>query len=255
MIEGIKNILQSDLLERYILGEATPEERIRVDILRIDYREIRERLEQLELDLEKNHVSQSNHPPLGTKDAVIKSLKQIDTLDPALNINGSSQWFNKFWLGIAASFFVGAAMVGFTMRSNMNDMRSANEQLSNEMAVLKDNCQQIANQYAFVSSPNTTPIVLENISTGAYQAVVYWNETEKSSMLRCLSLPQLQEDQTYQIWADVNNEMLSIGTFSSGEEIIALGYYEDATSLNITIEPNGGSDHPTLATLTASKRI
>ena len=69
------------------------------------------------------------------------------------------------------------------------------------------------------------------------------------------SLPKLKGDKTYQIWADVDNEMLSIGTFSNSEELIALGYYDDATSLNITVEPKGGSDHPTLSTLTASKAI
>ncbi len=255
MIEGIDKILNSDLLQRYITGDVTPTERIKVDMLRVDYREIRERLKELEYQLEQDHISQAITPPEGTKDCVIKALNPEAKTGIPKTSTTSRQLGNKSWLAVAASFLVGAAVVGFTLTKNNRSLQKQNTQLSADLTALTDACNIINEQYAFINAPETTPIVLENINSGDYQAVVYWNDTKQASYLRCLNLPKLDSGKTYQIWADVNHKMLSLGTFSSGKELIALGYYDHATSLNITVEPWGGSDQPTLETLTAVKTI
>jgi len=74
-------------------------------------------------------------------------------------------------------------------------------------------------------------------------------------MLRVIELPGIQSDQTYQLWADVDGDMLSLGTFDAALAIIdaiPMDYLDRATSLNITVEPKGGSKHPTVSTLTAN---
>ena len=255
MIEGIEDILKSDLLQRYVIGDITTEERIKVDMLRIDSRQVRQRLKEIEFNIEQQHTAQALSPPPGSKKCVMKSLNPSQEELDVKTERSFGEIFNQAWIGIAASFLIGAAAVGLAMKSTNRVLKKENIQLVADYKVLSDECEAISMQYAFINAPSTTPIVLENISSGAYQAVVYWNESVKASYLKCLNLPKLKGSQTYQIWADVDNEMLSIGTFSKSEEFIALGYYDDAKSLNITVEPKGGSDHPTLSTLTASKVI
>ena len=52
--------------------------------------------------------------------------------------------------------------------------------------------------------------------------------------------------------------MLSLGIFDAVkllQEAVPMNYLANATSLNITVEPAGGSEHPTVSTLTASRAI
>jgi anti-sigma-K factor RskA len=53
------------------------------------------------------------------------------------------------------------------------------------------------------------------------------------------------------MWSDVNGEMINMGTLGTDNELVSLKYIENAESLNITIEPAGGSgsDHPTVEEL------
>ncbi len=51
------------------------------------------------------------------------------------------------------------------------------------------------------------------------------------------------------MWADVDGEMISMGLLPTDKELIALTYIDKAASLNITIEPKGGNDHPTVERL------
>ena len=51
------------------------------------------------------------------------------------------------------------------------------------------------------------------------------------------------------MWSDVDGEMINMGTLAPNQELIPLKYIEKAESLNITIEPVGGNDHPTVEDL------
>ncbi len=62
-------------------------------------------------------------------------------------------------------------------------------------------------------------------------------------------LPQLDADHDYQMWADVDGEMIDMGVIPKNKELIAMTYINNAESLNITIEPAGGNDHPTVERL------
>jgi anti-sigma-K factor RskA len=74
--------------------------------------------------------------------------------------------------------------------------------------------------------------------------------------LRVNELPELPEGQCYQMWADVDGEMLSLGVLPADTTgLIAWNFLADAESLNVTIEPEGGSDHPDVSKLVANVGI
>ncbi len=220
MIEGIEDKLKSDLLQRYVIGDITKEERIKVDMLITDSCQVTQRQREIEFNLEQRHNAQAMFPPPGTKECVMKSLNSSQE-KLGLKIEKSfGEIFNQAWIGIAASFLIGAAAAGLAMKSTNRVLKEENIQLVANFKALSDECEAINKKYAFINAPSTTPIVLENISSRAYKAVVYWNESETASYLKCLNRPKLKGDQTYQIWVDVDNKMLSIGTFSKSEELL-----------------------------------
>ena len=72
---------------------------------------------------------------------------------------------------------------------------------------------------------------------------------DKKVMVNTSQLSELDAQHDYQMWADVEGEMINMGVINTEEPLIAMTYIEDAESLNVTIEPKGGSDHPTVSRL------
>lgn len=254
MIEGINDIINSGLLERYVEGDVSIEERLKVDMLKVDHREIKDRLQQIEIQLEQDHLKQSIIPPKGTKEAIIKRLGNDNLAATQHPIKKELEGF-KSWLSIAASVLLSVGIVWFIMDNSLQEARASEEELTAKLMMLEKECNAKSLKYAFINDPYTKPVLLNNVNDQSYEAVVYWNENKQASYLRSVDLKKLKDDQIYQIWADVEGEMISIGTFLPGDDLIAIDYLPNATSLNITIEPKGGSMHPTLSTLTASNSI
>lgn len=255
MIEGIKDIISSGILERYATGDASIEERLKVDMLKVDHREIRDRISEIELEIEQQHLASGITPPLGTKEAIIRKLNSPDK-ELEVNQGLKKEWDGfKSWLSIAAAVLISVTAVWALMSSDIEKLEKENENLISKLSVLERECDEQSLKYVLLNDKSTQPILLQNINDQRPQAIAYWNTELQSSLLRTVDLPQLPADKIYQIWADVNGEMISVGLFTPQDDMIRINYLAQATSLNITIEPVGGSKHPTLSTLTASKSI
>ena len=75
---------------------------------------------------------------------------------------------------------------------------------------------------------------------------------DKQDLLDAEGLPELDADHDYQLWADVEGEMIDMGVIAANDPTQVMNYIPMAESMNITIEPKGGSDHPTVSNLIAS---
>ncbi len=245
-MDHIDDILSSDLLERYVLGKTTSEERMKVDLLKVEHKTIRQELKKLE---------SSNATP----ECIIKNISgqepsTITSTNNYKNISRLSSWWK-----LAAGFILGIAGTCLVMNSQPN---SHNEELAEaeaDMIKLEKNYEELNLQYTFINHAATTPYLLINkYSNKESKVIVYWNDDLQKSQLRVIELPSINKDQTYQLWADVDGEMQSLGVFDPTNAIvdgIEMNYLANASSLNITVEPKGGSQHPTLTTLTASVSI
>jgi anti-sigma-K factor RskA len=118
-------------------------------------------------------------------------------------------------------------------------------------------CESREEIIAFLKDPQTQPVVLtETAANTEAAALVYWNKVSKKAMLNPFNLPKLPDDQQYQMWVDVDGKMISIGLISQDLfKYQDLVFLENAASLNVTIEPKGGSKEPTVSRLVASRVI
>jgi len=82
--------------------------------------------------------------------------------------------------------------------------------------------------------------------------VAYVNPVKKLSYLNVSNLPNLPKNQCYQMWAEVNGEMLNLGIIKEADQkLLALPYSDNAVGY-ITIEPEGGNDSPTVENIVAN---
>ena len=71
-----------------------------------------------------------------------------------------------------------------------------------------------------------------------------------------MNLPALTDDEDYQLWADIDGEMVSVGILKAPKNgPRELNFLKNAESLNITIEPKGGSNHPNVARLVSTEKV
>jgi len=258
MMDHVDDILASDLLERYVLGDVSHMEREKVEMLRIDHRIVREKLDELESTMEKVALGNAIKAPAGTRECIMKSINGQDTAavqaDPASTSPSSSNW----WMYIAAAS-IAALSTWMLMRSQVKTHESTISEQEAEILDLRKSCDKLNEMYAYLNHGGTTPYLLDGTAFNKEsQVIVYWNEDLQQSMLKVIELPGITADQTYQLWADVDGHMLSLGTFDAAlaiNDAIPVDYLDSASSLNITVEPEGGSEHPTIATLTASIAI
>ena len=242
----INDILQSDLLERYAIGNVSDAERNRVVELKAKHPEIASELEKIELALERMALDHAIAPPV---------LLKADILNIPKSAQHNLRTPIKKWLGFAASLLTMGLIVYGVMNTRLSERKNEISRLESKYKELEENCTSISSQYAFLNDAKSLPITL-SAADSDNRVVVYWNEDQEKSLMRIVDLPQLENSETYQLWADVNGKMLDLGIFDSeSEELIAMGFYDKATSLNITIEPAGGSDHPTVSRLVLSQAI
>ena len=110
---------------------------------------------------------------------------------------------------------------------------------------------EIANEnFRSINNPDVIPFVLlgNQIAPDA-KAVAYVNHATKKVVVKPQGLPDLSTDKTYQMWADVDGEMIDMGVIPTDTDLVAMKYIDEAESLNITIEPAGGNDQPTVENL------
>lgn len=251
MKNDIKIFLESDLLERYLIGDTTSEESLRTEHFIEKYADVREQYAILEENLEKFATSYSVKLPKGTKETILKSI-------PRKNNGRSLYRLYFFAASIAAVLF---AAVSITLWSQNRMLLEENSIVSSEILSLKDDVlaaneklQDIKNQFVVLNNAETRKYVLRgNDRAKKLQTVAYINPVQKLSMINVQSLPELPGEQVYQMWADVDGEMVSLGVLQKDEtKFIPVPFRADAKGFNITIEPKGGNDHATIENTVAN---
>lgn len=257
-----EHILNSDILEQYILGLTTAEENKLVEEYASVYPEIQERIDALRYTMEEYAKQYSTPPPKGLKENIISEIEQLEKNSA---IQATSMPASRNWLAIAAcaaTLFFG--FLAFQFYSDAQQIDQKLSQLESEYQEFQTACQQIQNQqaeqqklFALLKDEQTVPVHLSGTSLAPdAQAIVYWNGKNKKAYLNAVNLPPPPKDKQYQIWADVKGEMVNMGIFDNDRENLqAVNFIEEAESLNITLEPKGGSEHPTVALLFVNGKV
>lgn len=137
--------------------------------------------------------------------------------------------------------------------SNLSTLQSQTSRLQSQVDNLTSEFRLTSNRFESINNPDVIPLVLygnQKASNG--KAVAYINHKSQLVLVNPKGLPELPKDKTYQMWSDVNGEMIDMGVVPTDKDLVTLKYIENAESLNLTIEPVGGSEHPTVEELVSN---
>ncbi len=249
MIEKIKTFLDSDVLERYLLEDTTELETLQAERYIAMYPEVRKVYNELQDNLESYAKLYAVETPNGLKEKIVARIRSEKA--------GRKKFFRY---AMAASFIaVLFATASFFFWDQNQSLQEENTMVSNKIKLLEENMKQqledVRNQFIVLNNPQTKRYnVNGNTKAKELKAVAYINPVKKLSYINVKKLPNLPEDQCFQMWAEVNGEMLNLGILeqaTNNENLMALPYAKNAVGY-ITIEPKGGNENPTVENIVAN---
>ena len=253
-----KEIIESGKLEMYVCGALPPDEALEVEEAIETYPEVKREAELIEESL--LHLAETVSPTLQAMTwsnilNAIKNGKNVDnTKVRGLNLSAITGW-------AAAILFMGGIM---WMLKKTNDLNNSLKVTTTENIVLKEGKTTVENQLTETSE------ILEVLRSKDYQAYtlpgnqavapqafakVYFNKKDNVAYIDTNGLPAPPRGKVYQVWS-LKMEPLtptSVGLISlenqTSEGIYKFVNFPDPEAFGITLEPEGGSETPTLSQL------
>ena len=249
-----KYILAHGILEQYVLGELSTSQQQQVEKALLTDAELQKRLYEVELSFEQLAFDNAMDVPPDVKLSLLGDISKSNVK------NAIYQPFNRSYIAIAAAvaalFSIGLIYMYSEMQSvkeQLQVVEQENQNLKNSMQTLNASLDETTKRYAVINNPETEKYVLRGNDRMPDATIIgYVNDVTKTVIVNTEKLPNLDDQHDYQMWADVEGVMINMGLLKEGEDMLAMTYIENAESLNITIEPIGGSDHPNVAQLVTS---
>ncbi|GAA4274936.1 anti-sigma factor [Aquimarina gracilis] len=251
-------IKDNGILEQYLLGELSKDQRIEIENILKEDQQLREYFNKIEDDFEKLAFENAITPPTHVKKSILNSINENslsskDTHVIAINKNNNRSLYLSIAASLAVLFMLSSGWLYNQWQDSKNNLQIIQDEtldLRNRLVLLEENLKETNAWYTAINNPNTIQLMLKgNEISPTSTAITYVNHKDKTVILNPKGLAKLDKDKTYQMWADVDGVMIDMGVIPSDEEMIAMKYIENAESINITIEPEGGNDHPTVERL------
>ncbi|KAB7529494.1 RNA polymerase subunit sigma-70 [Flagellimonas olearia] len=249
MKEKVKIFLDSDTLEKYLLGDTTKEETLKAERYITMYPEVRETYNELQDNLETFAKMYARKTPEGLKEIIVTSARKEKMV---------RRRFYRYAVAASVAIMLFAGSSVFFWNQNKS-LQQENTLVTNKIKYLEDNMknqlEDMRNQFIVLNNPDTKKYAVNGKREGKeLKAIAYINPVKKLSYINVSNVPNLPENKCFQMWAEVNGELVNLGVikqFDEKDKLLALPYADKAVSY-ITVEPKGGNTSPSVENIVAN---
>lgn len=246
-------ILKHGILEQYLFGELNADEQLQVERVLNSDADLKNEFTILEANFEKMAFENAIHPPKEVKTNLMQNIKASQPKIIPLRKADTFKTYLYIASGVAACLLIGTIWMFSQLNKADQQLQIAKEKnllLHEDIKRLTSNLEYATKYFEIVNSPDTKQYILTgNDLAPTAKVVSYVNHKSKSVIINTKELPKLDAEHDYQMWADVDGVMIDMGVINKEADLLAMNYIDNAESLNITIEPAGGNDHPTVSRL------
>ena len=251
---NIKEYISSGVVESYVLGLLTAQERFEFEQYCEAYPELKAARDAFELAVEKQAMENAVSPPANVKEKVFSAIQQrpvsntskIVSMEPTIRRSAGLRW-------MAAASIILFLVTGYFAYKLYNQ----NKDLNNSLKSLQVKVDQMEEYHKIMSDPNVAVVNMVAMTPAKASASIYWDSTSSDVYLLIKNMPQLPSDKQYQLWSIMNgqNGQLqpnSLGLFDVGENqkiILKMSNVKKADAFAITIERRGNTEGPNLKQL------
>ncbi len=230
-------LLNSGLLEEYVLGLCPEEVAVEIEQLAEADPEVRQMIRRLKS---------------GVHDYCKKTQKSV-SLRKKSRLSGKVSAFSKTILGMTGIVALGFAILTIHFYSKTQELRSQNDRLLAAFDNEKEHWEARVNEsvqmqslHHLLTHRNTKQIQLVSVDNkNTTDCLIYWNDRERNAMMHILELPPPPNGWCYKVWADSAGKMVDMGIIHLSRRWHELPYLPNISAINITMEPQASELAPT----------
>ncbi len=258
---NIQDYISSGIVESYVLGLASPEERVEFESLCVQYPELVAARTNFELSLEKQLLRDAPAAPRDLKQTVMNLVNDQSSINQTKIITMQTSNANRGssslrWVAAASVIlFLGFGFLAYKYYSQVENLKKENS----TMAAEKESNDSTFNQLAIenklmkevMDNPNVAAVNMVPTTPGNPSASIYWDSTNSNVFMVVKNMPKLPSDKQYQLWALIDGKPKDLGLFDVGDKkvILKMNNTQKADAFAITIENRGNTGGPNLQQL------
>ncbi len=256
------------MLEAYVLGQLTDQEKSVVENNVERYPELRDELARVEDTQEKLLMRMAVNPPLDLKasilsqidDEEIKKEKEPEPKPAPVVVMTPSPRVN-LWKYATAACVALALVAGYlassyhrqwqSSQSELKSLMAENEAIAKSYNTVNRRIGAIERQLKIIGNPSFLRVVMNGTETSPRSsASVYWNKSTSEVFINIHALKELAANEQFQLWAIVDGKPVDAGVFDRHiGAVIKMRNVPNASAFAVTVEPRGGSVNPTLSNM------
>lgn len=259
-------VIESGLLESYVLGSASTEEISLVRELCRKHPELLEEIEAIEQSLMDLSAGRAPQISNGLKEKIASQLNFTSgssapeaKVISAKEVSGRTNLY-KFGMAASLLLFVTSLVYNVLLNQKLSEVRGELAQLNadrtimaQDMLIQEANLKAMNEEIQVIAHPMVKTVALKGMnSLDKQSAMVHWNTETEEVYFNASALPQSPENKQYQLWAIVDGKPVDIGmidTASVTNVFLKMKSIKGAQAFAVTIEKMGGSPVPTMETM------
>ena len=250
-----EELITSGLLEMYVVGALPPSETTEVQEAVETFPEVKKEVEDLESSL--INLAEAVSPTLSAMvwSYILARIDKVRTLQ-----TGRTNWAAISGWAAAILCILGIFWMlkqNNQLQDDIQTTSTKNAELNSQMDSTRAELADANEVLDVLRSKDYTAYTLPGNEAVAPQAFakVYYNKKDKIAYIDSKGLPQAPRGKVYQVWSVIMQPLTprSIGLLGTGAQIETNMYQfvnvPDAEAFGITLEPEGGSQTPTMSQL------
>jgi len=254
---NIKEYISSGVVEGYVLGLLTAQERFEFEQYCEAYPELKEARTAFELALEKQAMENSIIPPADLRQKIASKIFDENKTAPVIPIQatppGKFNWA-KFVAAASVILLVGAIWWSMNLKNENDKLKSDNVALQNDLKNSQDSIAQIIAGANHIQKEGMKMVGLNGTANSPRSfATVYWDTASHDVYLLVNNLPKPPSDEHYQLWAllKTNNQLqtIDLGMLQLSQkplQVYKMTNAREAQAFAITLEKKDGNPDPNL---------
>lgn len=243
------------MVESYVLGLLTAQERFEFEQYCETYPELREARDSFERSIEKQAMQNALVPPESVKERVWAAIQEKSSSNTSKIVSMEPTTARKpasyGWLAAASVIlFIVAGYFAYTFYDK-------NQKLNDSVKTLEFKMKEMETLQEMMKDPNVSVVNLVGTTPAKASANIYWDSTSADVYMVVKNMPKLPTNKQYQLWSIINGpggelQPNSLGLFDVGDGqkvILKMSNANKADAFAITIEDRGNTGGPTLEQL------
>jgi anti-sigma-K factor RskA len=271
---NIQEYISSGIVESYVLGLASQEERVEFERMCAAHPEVRKARDTFELALEEQAMLNAVTPSKNIKGKIfaeieIENQKLNDLKRDRLTIDFETEskstpmlpriGWQRYMAAASVILLLLSTAINFYLFNRVKSYSSRYEalvaqqsELAKNNTIMRTRLDAYESTLAMMKDPDMAVIKMPGTNVPASPdsssvATVYWHTKSKDVYLLVNNLPKPSSDRQYQLWAIVDGKPVDAGVFDLQEVtegLVRMKNMQRAEAFAVTLEKRGGSPTP-----------